>query len=507
MKQIYNQVVTLHEKGGCNAVIESLLKGFSVNPVQNALWGWKGGNTESGNVYRSILPEIMHQLDHGVIPMLFELVGNYAKDKFGAKKGNKRLALANKRFLSFRNTHPGLRLPNIDFLGGSSFVTAFEHRHSLSVAVYAVVGVFTLPNGRDEITPLFRDFADVYLDFAVRHKTSGHTDESLAKVDADWDRVLAKMKRILPYQASGWGTVKVHTNAHSTESVSLKGLSGEYSADNYESSHKRTAKNPFRASNKNQMQMQMVKHVTDRLRLLKAGKDEFIPTRKETALRKRARAQRTNLLSVKSRPLRLFRLSSQSLRDGNRDPVLLEQPELVHLERVLRAHLGGNPRGNQALLANLPTVQDAKVRRHKTLAIARARQPDGSLKTELARANPCFGQNKRPVFSDVVVNGAGPERQGQLARTEWYAQLRLLFTCVDHRGMKRAFAFVKWYQRTGPQDGTKSVRLKWEMVKGLDGVEQVRYDVIGLQTIKRLEHILPDPNNEGLFYVNETRLV
>lgn len=70
--------------------------------------------------------------------MLFEVVGDYAKDKFGAKEGNKRLAKANKRFLSFRNSHPGLRLPNIDFLGGSSFVTAFEHRHSMSVRVRAV---------------------------------------------------------------------------------------------------------------------------------------------------------------------------------------------------------------------------------------------------------------------------------------------------------------------------------------------------------------------------------
>lgn len=73
------------------------------------------------------------QLDHGVLPMVFEVIGDYARDKFGAVQGNKRLAIANKRFRSFRNTHPGLRLPNIDFLGGSSFVTAFEHRHSLSV--------------------------------------------------------------------------------------------------------------------------------------------------------------------------------------------------------------------------------------------------------------------------------------------------------------------------------------------------------------------------------------
>jgi hypothetical protein len=148
-----------------------------------------------------------------------------------------------------------------------------------------------------------------------------------------------------------------------------------------------------------------------------------------------------------------------------------------------------------------------QVIRHKTLAIARARQPDGSLKTELARANPCFGQNQRPVFSNVIVDGVGSERRGRLERTDWYAQLRLLFSCVDHRGQKRAYAFVKWYQKTGPQDGTRSIRLKWEMVNGPGGVEQVRYDVIGLQTIKRLEHILPDPNNEGMFYVNETRLV
>lgn len=76
-----------------------------------------------------------------------------------------------------------------------------------------------------------------------------------------------------------------------------------------------------------------------------------------------AAAQKANLLSVKGRPLRLFRLSAQSLADGNRDPVLLEQPELVHLERALRAHLAGTPRGTRALLENLPTVQDAKVRR------------------------------------------------------------------------------------------------------------------------------------------------
>lgn len=157
----------------------------------------------------------------------------------------------------------------------------------VQVAVCAVVGVFTLPNGRDEITPLFRDFADVYLDFAVRHKSQGHSDESLAKVDADWDKVLSKMRTILPYQASSWGTTKVHTNAHSTDSVSLKGLSGEYSADNYESSHKQTAKNPFRASNKNHMQLQMVKHVTDRLALRRAGKDTFVPTPNERTLRKR----------------------------------------------------------------------------------------------------------------------------------------------------------------------------------------------------------------------------
>jgi hypothetical protein len=34
MKQIYDQVVKLHAQGGCNAVIESLVKGWSVNPVE-----------------------------------------------------------------------------------------------------------------------------------------------------------------------------------------------------------------------------------------------------------------------------------------------------------------------------------------------------------------------------------------------------------------------------------------------------------------------------------------
>jgi hypothetical protein len=93
------------------------------------------------------------------------------------------------------------------------------------VAVFAVVGVFTLPGGRDEITPLFRDVANVYFDFAIRHKALGHTDSSLAKVDADWDKVIWQMRKVLgPYQSSDWGTSKVHTSAHHTGSVKSRGL-------------------------------------------------------------------------------------------------------------------------------------------------------------------------------------------------------------------------------------------------------------------------------------------
>jgi hypothetical protein len=99
----------------------------------------------------------------------------------------------------------------------------------------------------------------------------------------------------------------------------------------------------------------------------------------------------------------------------------------------------------------------------------------------------------------------GPIRNGKAEKTVWFAQLRMLFTCVDHREKRRAYAFVRWYQRTGPQDATKCIRLKWEKVKGLDGLEQERYDVVGLQSIKRLEHI--DPQNTDLFYVNGFRVV
>lgn len=89
----------------------------------------------------------------------------------------------------------------------------------------------------------------------------------------------------------------------------------------------------------------------------------------------------------------------------------------------------------------------------------------------------------------------------------WFAQLRLMFSCVDHKGKKRAYAFVRWYQKTGPLDVTKCTRLKWEKVKGPDGREVDRYGVVGIQSIERLEHILPDPNNENMYYVNGFRVV
>jgi hypothetical protein len=66
-------------------------------------------------------------------------------------------------------------------------------------------------------------------------------------------------------------------------------------------------------------------------------------------------------MSVKGRVLRLYPLSAQALSDGNRDPALCDQPELVHLERALWSHLGGDRRGTQAFLENLPNIKDAKV--------------------------------------------------------------------------------------------------------------------------------------------------
>jgi hypothetical protein len=144
-----------------------------------------------------------------------------------------------------------------------------------------------------------------------------------------------------------------------------------------------------------------------------------------------------------------------------------------------------------------------------TLAVASVRQPNGSLKTELARANPCFGVKKRPVFSNVSIEGEVLKRNGEVERATWFAQLRLLFSCVDHKGKRRAYAFVKWYQKTGPHDLTGAIRLKWEQVRcsATGGAQRDRYNVIGIQKVKKLEHILPDPNEKGLFYVNPFRVV
>jgi hypothetical protein len=190
----------------------------------------------------------------------------------------------------------------------------------VQVAVFAVVGVFRLPgSGRDEITPLFRDFANVYLDFAVRNKKQGHTDASLAKIDKDWDKVVKQMKKVLPapYQPSGWGTSKVHTNAHSTETVKDRGTHDEYSADMFERSHKSTAKTPFRASNKNDIQLQMVKHVQDRLALRSAGEDFFKSTPNERAVRQRVSCRlETELLGSEQCESRFRSVENPSFGSG-----------------------------------------------------------------------------------------------------------------------------------------------------------------------------------------------
>jgi hypothetical protein len=79
--------------------------------------------------------------------------------------------------------------------------------------------------------------------------------------------------------------------------------------------------------------------------------------------------QKANLLSVKGRTMRLYCMTADAGEAGIRDPALIQQPELVHVERALRSHLAGHPQGTQALLENMPNVAEARVSRTALLML------------------------------------------------------------------------------------------------------------------------------------------
>lgn len=93
-------------------------------------------------------------------------------------------------------------------------------------------------------------------------------------------------------------------------------------------------------------------------------------------------------------------------------------------------------------------------------------------------------------------------RAGDVNEELWFAQLRLVFSCMDEHSIEHRCAFVRWLCQADDAE-LPLQRLKWADTVSATGAQIPWYDVIDIATIERPVLLQQDPGKPGFFYYNK----
>ena len=85
---------------------------------------------------------------------------------------------------------------------------------------------------------------------------------------------------------------------------------------------------------------------------------------------------------------------------------------------------------------------------------------------------------------------------------DWFAQLRLVFSCTDEHGAEHRCAFVRWLCEA--EEGELPMqRLRWATTTSPSGATIAWYDVIDICSIRGPVLLQEDPTEDDHFYYNK----
>jgi hypothetical protein len=105
--------------------------------LQNALWGWEGGETETGNLYGTIMVDSMHHAELGMFVHLMVC----SRDDLTTQQ----LEELDRRLQALRSadTLSGMRIPRGAYFKSGATFFAFEHRAVIQVIMIVLRGILT----------------------------------------------------------------------------------------------------------------------------------------------------------------------------------------------------------------------------------------------------------------------------------------------------------------------------------------------------------------------------
>lgn len=117
---------------------------------------------------------------------------------------------------------------------------------------------------------------------------------------------------------------------------------------------------------------------------------------------------------------------------------------------------------------------------------------------------------KKEVFSDVAILVIDKDSEDTTA--EWYAQVRMLFSCQDLQRQRHELAFVRWYEVAGlaPRPFQDSTYLRFAQGHSNSDRGQITqppagpecYGIVDIHLIDRIVLIQKDHHAAGRFFLN-----
>ncbi|GBC44827.2 hypothetical protein GLOIN_2v1783703 [Rhizophagus irregularis DAOM 181602=DAOM 197198] len=210
-----------------------------IENISNFFW-----NLPNINIYQATVPDRMHHLDLG----LFHYQIDYTKKLLGAQCGKTLVDEVDHRLAAIPR-FPGLKI----FTNGIQSIarlTANEYRNLMKVMVFVVDNLF-VNNEDDENFVKNEDLAKLYEAWNEMYAISRYEnfkESDLAKFREsinNWSQMFIKFSNVCPPRING------------------------YTTETYESLHKEYVKNPYRLSNKKNIEVQIMKIATTIPRIFK----------------------------------------------------------------------------------------------------------------------------------------------------------------------------------------------------------------------------------------------
>ncbi|CAB4438263.1 unnamed protein product [Rhizophagus irregularis] len=454
----YEEMLPRTQQKMQTAINSGLTKEHSIHEQNNAFWNLP-----------ATVPEKMHHLDLGLFPYMIEFTRNLLKNQGGnalVEKMDTRLAAIPR--------HHGLKIFHNGLADLARF-TALEYRNMMRVMPFVLDGLLDNRGLDSKLIGLYLKWNDMYRKTRKLAFTERELDD-FEKLMKSWakDFVL-----IGSYSNNQCQYPKLHHFLyHMIPAIKDYGSPNGWNAETFEFLHKAYIKDPYRMSNKRNVNPQILGTVMRKLTLQEVYKTIFLN-------KPRHFYQSNEVILYKNYnniPFRLIETTVNELKVREGPPEIIDG-----LEHFLEAL-------SEYLKIIMPDLNDEGNIIDMETAIISLYEPVRLTNGKFVRATLSY--NNLPMFNDISIEIDESQLEEFVTYdNSCFAKVLLLvqvFLNNNHEGLK--LALIRWYDL---KIQSKHFRLDCPYMKMTN-----LYNLIPIESINEIVHVIPQFEKVDSYYIN-----